>query len=202
MSIAVILLVTLFQSQASNTELNYRITVPPGFIEFSEARATNPDIVDCWAERPSPAVPPLLVMCVVRMRGVLPREAIKREEVPAGSQLVSYPWREFQIQGLRTEDAQNGDSVVALVAQVPLRREAIQLTFAGSVGQEVRADSLMRMTLASLDGETNWLTSGQRSERLARSAGVWVGIGVGLVLVVLWRRRRRAGEEGTPPVQQ
>ena len=190
MPIAVIFLLTLFQSQVSNTELDYRVAVPAGFVEYPEARATNADIVTCWAEQPSPTAQPLLVMCIVRMRGVLPRDAMKREEVPAGSQLVSYRWKGFQIQGLRTQETQNGESVVALVAQVPLRHEAIQLTFAGAVDQEARADSLLRVTLASLDGESNWLTSAQRSERLGRIAGIWIGIGVALVLLVRWRRRR------------
>jgi hypothetical protein len=72
------------------------------------------------------------------------------------------------------------------------RQEAIQLTFAGPADQEARADSLMRVTLASLDGETNWLTSAERSARLGRAAGVWIAIGAALVLVLYLRRRRAA----------
>jgi hypothetical protein len=49
----------------------------------------------------------------------------------------------------------------------------------------------MTATLASLEGQTNWLTSTERSERLGRATGGVLALGV-VVLIALWLRKRRA----------
>ena len=48
----------------------------------------------------------------------------------------------------------------------------------------------MEATLASLEGETNWLTAAERSGRLGRAAGVWIGIAVAAIAILAWRKRR------------
>ena len=50
----------------------------------------------------------------------------------------------------------------------------------------------MTALLATLDGETNWLTDEQRARRLGTAAGLWIGIGVALVAILVWRKRRSA----------
>ena len=47
-------------------------------------------------------------------------------------------------------------------------------------------------TLATLEGETNWLTSTERAGRLGTAAGWWIGIAVALIAVLVWKRRRAA----------
>jgi len=48
----------------------------------------------------------------------------------------------------------------------------------------------MEATLASLEGETNWLTSTERAGRLGTAAGWWIGIAVAVIAVLAWRKRR------------
>jgi hypothetical protein len=182
-------LALLLQTQAKSDELGYRFTLPSGFAAFPEGRAQK-DIVDCWSEATPASARGAMILCVQRMHGVLPREAMRPEDVPATTQLVSYQWKEFDLQGLRSRAVQGGESVFVLVTQVPLRREAVQLFFSGPADQEARGQSLMTETLASLEGESNWLSASERAGRLGTAAGWWIAIAAAVIAVLVWRKRR------------
>jgi len=177
------------ESQVRNAELGYSLTLPEGFTDFPEARSQK-DVVDSWSEATPVSANGALVLLVVRMHGVLPREAMRQEDVPANTQVVSFKWKGFEVSGLRTQASQEGKPVFVLVAQVPLRPEAVQLSVAGPADQETRGQAIMEATLASLEGETNWLTSTERAGRLGTAAGWWIGIAVAVIAVLAWRKRR------------
>src|SRR6266571_4500395 len=73
------------QSQVRNAELGYSLALPEGFTEFPEARAQK-DVVDAWSEATPASANGALVLLVARMHGVLPREAMRQEDVPARSE--------------------------------------------------------------------------------------------------------------------
>jgi len=180
---------TAAQSQVRNAELGYSLTLPDGFTDFPEARSQK-DVVDSWSEATPVSANGALVLLVVRMHGALPREAMRQEDIPANTQVVSFKWKGFDVSGLKTLTTQAGQPVFVLVAQVPLRREAVQLSVAGPADQEARGQAIMEATLASLEGETNWLTSTERAGRLGTIAGWWIGIAVAVIAVLAWRKRR------------
>jgi len=180
---------TAAQSQVRNAELGYSLTLPDGFTDFPEARSQK-DVVDSWSEATPVSANGALVLLVVRMHGALPREAMRQEDIPANTQVVSFKWKGFDVSGLKTLTTQAGLPVFVLVAQVPLRREAVQLSVAGPADQEARGQAIMEATLASLEGETNWLTSTERAGRLGTIAGWWIGIAVAVIAVLAWRKRR------------
>ena len=185
-------LMLLLQTQATNAELGYRFALPSGFTAFPEGLAQK-DMVDCWSEATPVSAHGAMILCVQRMHGVLPREAMRQEDLPASTQLVSFKWKEFDLQGLRSlVSQQGGEHAFVLVTQVPLRREAVQLFLSGPADQEARGQALLSETLASLEGETNWLTSTERAGRLGTAAGWWIGIAVAVIAVLVWRKRRRA----------
>jgi hypothetical protein len=185
------ILVLLSQTQATNAELGYRFVVPSGFTDFPEGRGQK-DMVACWSEATPVSAHGAIILCVQRMHGVLPREAMRQEDLPAGTQLASFKWKEFDLQGLRSLVSQAGEQVFVLVTQVPLRREAVQLFLSGPADQEARGQALLSGTLASLEGESNWLTSTERAGRLGTAAGWWIAIAVAVIAVVVWKRRRAA----------
>jgi hypothetical protein len=180
---------TAGESQVRNAELGYSLTLPEGFTDFPEARSQK-DVVDSWSEATPVSANGALVFLVVRMHGILPREAMRQEDVPANTQVVSFKWKGFDVSGLRTQASQAGKPVFVLVAQVPLRPEAVQLSVAGPADQETRGQAIMEATLASLEGETNWLTSTERAGRLGNIAGWWIGIAVAVIAILAWRKRR------------
>jgi len=186
------ILVLLSQTQATNAELGYRFALPSGFTAFPEARSQK-DMVDCWSEATPVSTHGAMILCVQRMHGVLPREAMRQQDLPATTQLVSFKWKEFDLQGLRSRVwPQGGEQAFVLVTQVPLRREAVQLFLSGPADQEARGQTLMTEMLASLEGESNWLTSTERAGRLGTAAGWWIGIAVAVIAVLVWRKRRHA----------
>ena len=177
------------ESQVRNTELGYSLTLPAGFTDFPEAR-TQKDVVEAWTEATPVSTNGAVVILVGRMHGTLPREAMRQEDVPANTQVVGFKWKAFDLSGLKTLTTQQGKPVFVLVAQVPLRKEAVQLTVAGPADQAARGQALMEATLASLEGESNWLTSTERAGRLGTAAGWWIGIAVAMIAVLAWRKRR------------
>src|SRR5437764_2940897 len=182
----VALLMMLSQTQTTNAELGYRFAVPSGFTSFPEARSQK-DMVDCWSEATPVSTHGAMILCVQRMHGVLPREAMRQQDLPATTQLVSFKWKEFDLQGLRSlVSPQGGEQAFVLVTQVPLRREAVQLFLSGPADQEARGQTLLTETLASLEGESNWLTSSERAGRLGTAAG---GIAVAVIAILVWRKR-------------
>src|SRR3989442_5713215 len=145
------------QSQVRNAELGYSLTLPEGFTDFPAARSQK-DIVDSWSETAPASANGALVLLVARMHGVLPREAMRQEDVPANTQVVSFKWKGFDVGGLKTLTTQAGQPVFVLVAQVPLRKEAVQLSVAGPADQAGRGQAIMGTTLAALEGGTHLLT--------------------------------------------
>jgi len=180
---------TAARSQVRNAELGYALALPDGFTDFPAARSQK-DVVDAWTETAPVSANGALVLLVARMHGVLPREALRQEDVPANTQVVSFKWKGFDLSGLKTLTTQAGQPVFVLVAQVPLRKEAVQLSVAGPADQAGRGQEIMEATLASLEGETNWLTSTERAGRLGTIAGWWIGIAVAVIAVLAWRKRR------------
>jgi len=176
---------------ATNSDLGYRFTLPDGFIGFPEGRSQR-DVVDCWSELMPYSQNGALVLCVQRMRGRLARGRMKREDMPPTAQLLTYKWKGFEIDGFRADTAQARTPVVILAVQVPLRREAIQLILAGPRDQAQRAEAIMTSTIASLEGETNWLTSTERAGRFGNIVGWVLGIAAGVILIRIWRARQQA----------
>src|SRR2546425_5965115 len=128
---------TAAESQVRNAELGYSLTLPEGFTDFPAARSQK-DIVDAWSETTPASANGALVLLVARMHGVLPREAMRQEDVPANTQVVSFKWKGFDVGGLKTLTPQAGQPVFVLVAQVPVRKDAVQLSVAGPAGQAGR----------------------------------------------------------------
>src|ERR1041384_2979129 len=113
---------------------------------------------------------------------------MKPEDVPASTQLVSFKWKEFDLQGLRSLVSQAGEQGFVLVTQVPLKPEAGELLLSGPPDQEARGQGLMTETPASLEGENNWRTASERAGRLGTAAGWWIGIAVAVTAVLVWRK--------------
>jgi hypothetical protein len=180
---------TTAESQVKNTELGYSLTLPDGFTDFPEARSQK-DVVNSWSEATPVSANGAVVLLVVRMHGTLPREAMRQEDAPANTQVVTFKWKAFDVSGLKTLTSQAGKPVFVLAVQVPLRREAVQLSVAGPADQAARGQAILQVTLASLEGETNWLTSTERAGRLGTAAGWWIGIAVAVIAVLAWRERR------------
>jgi hypothetical protein len=183
--------VAVAASQVKNAEFGYTLTLPEGFQDYPEGRSQK-DVVDSWTETAPVSEHGGVILFVQRMHGVLPREHMRQQDLPATTHLVALKWKGFDIDGLSTQTSKEGIPVFVLASQVPLRREAVQLVVSGPGDQEARGHEMMTAMLATLEGETNWLTSEERAGRLGTAAGWWIFIALAAVVGLWLRKRRRA----------
>lgn len=103
-------------------------------------------------------------------------------------------WKTFDLDLVVGRVSSDNRRFVTLTTQVPLVRQALQLSLMGPADEEPRLATEFQSTLTSLEGESNWLNDRQRSERLGRTVGMLVGalVGGGAVLAVVRRRQRKS----------
>jgi len=100
-------------------------------------------------------------------------------------------WRSFDLDLVTTRAVASGQPVVFIAVQVPLAPKAVQLRFVSRGPNEARLRGEVELILATLDGRSNWLTDGERSERLGRVVGSILGGGIVIAVMIAVRRRRR-----------
>ena len=202
MLLAQLLLGAMLQVPVTNDTLGYRFTVPEGFVDFPEGRGNNRNMIDCWAEERPDAAGAALILCVSRLGLTIGTDTLEAKDLPANARRVRYTWGEFDLHGYVFPVQRGDEQLSVLTVQIPLRKEAVQLTIGGLPEDEARADSLMRVTLASLQGESNWLTRSQRAEKLGEVVGYWLSAAIGIaVLTWIYRRRKRAASARRPPAR-
>lgn len=116
--------VLLLLQATANAELGYVMSLPDDFVAVPAVGVTSPDVIGCWAGDNH------ILLCVQRMHAVLGREHLKPADLPPRSQLMTVKWNGLDIDAIRTDTAQGGGAITVYTAQVPLRREAIQVVAA------------------------------------------------------------------------
>jgi len=182
----------LILQATSNTELGYVMSLPDGFVAIPAEFAGGRDVVGCWAGEGSQSSRGAFVLCVQRMHATLGREHLKSTDLPAKSQLLTVRWKGLDIDAIRTDTGQTGTPITVYTAQVPLRREAIQVIVAGPSARATEALAILNSVLRSLKGETNWLSSTERAGRMGTIVGWVIGIAIGVLIVRMVLSRRRA----------
>jgi hypothetical protein len=182
----------LLLQAASNAELGYVMSLPEGFVSIPAEFAGGRDVVGCWAGEGSQSSQGAFFLCVQRMHATLGREHLKSTDLPAKSQLLTVRWNGLDIDAIRTDTGQTGTAITVYTAQVPLRREAIQVIVAGPSARATEALAVLNSVLGSLKGETNWLSSAERAGRMGTIVGWVIGIAIGLLIVRKVVTRRRA----------
>ena len=132
-------------------------------------------------------------------------EAAAKESAAASGVSVSdfryakTKWGEHELDEVFSRASGNGLEAVSLTVQVPLKREAIQLVMIGSAGDEAQLRGEFRAVLASLEGESSWLTEAERDRKLGEGVGRLVGFSLPVLGVAVWalvrlvlKRRRTA----------
>jgi hypothetical protein len=188
----------LLLQAASNADLGYVMSLPDGFVAMPADFAGGRDIVGCWAGEGSgsgsrsQSSRGAFVLCVQRMHATLGREHLKSSDLPAKSQLLTVRWNGVDIDAIRTDTSQAGTPLTVYTAQVPLRKEAIQVVVAGPTARATEALAILHSVLGSLKGETNWLSPTERAGRMGTIVGWVLGIAIGLIIARMVVTRRRA----------
>lgn len=193
LGIASMLVVTpLIAGEFSHTQLGLRFRVPDDFVEVPEREQGA--IVFAFT-RPANNLQVSDVILVKRLGGVLERERPDPKELSEkapGATITTEKWKEFEINVSRIPQKVDDVQLVTIVAEVPLKREAVQIGVGGDASREDEFKSILRSILATVEGETNWLTWSERGERLGKLVmQVVVPVVVGIGFVLWWAIRRR-----------
>ena len=190
----------LFQSRASadvvveQSELGFSLTLPDGFERITDQENSS-DFVRVYRQR-SAGQPLAAVFSIERLHGTLPRLDIEKAHANPKLDISTERWNDLDILVARASEVIDGVPAIILNAQIPLKPEAIQLKIVGPATQESRIKDLLRSTLGTLKGETNWLNNEQRSQRLQEGMqrlGITVVIlaALAILVVMAFRKMRR-----------
>ncbi len=185
-----------------DAEHGFSFTVPDGFTDDPQGRGPDTTYVFVRGKADEPSFTQLKIL---QMHGVLGRgshdrekaERLSREALRAkGLELTDFDlrkltWKSFDIEVFVVHVA-GTDKKLILVADVPLKPEAIQIALAGPSSDEARLTAELQAVLASLDGPTNWKTDDERILALAKLIGMAVGALVGVWWLPRLRKRLMA----------
>jgi len=175
-------------------KLNFTLTLPEGFKDFPEAKEAQ-GLAYSFIQG-TPGTQDFTIVGVKPMGGIIGREALQKKDLPhfdgVTFDLRREKWKSFDIDVMVGTARQEDLGVFVTVAQVPLKKEAIQLTVAGPEARKTQVLAMLRTLLASLDGPSNWLSDAERSMRLGKIAGGLLGaLAIAGVTIWLSLRKRR-----------
>jgi len=175
-------------------KLNFTLTLPEGFKDFPEAKEAQ-GLAYSFIQG-TPGTQDFTIVGVKPMGGIIGREALQKKDLPhfdgVTFDLRREKWKSFDIDVMVGTARQEDLGVFVTVAQVPLKKEAIQVTVAGPEARKTQVLAMLRTLLASLDGPSNWLTDAERSMRLGKIAGGLLGaLAIAGVTIWLSLRKRR-----------
>jgi hypothetical protein len=173
-------------------KLNFTLTLPDGFKDFPEAKEQQ-GLAYSFLQG-TPGTQDFTIVGIKGMGGIIGREALQKKDLPhfdgVTFDLRREKWKSFDIDVMVGTARQGDVGVFVTVAQVPLKKEAIQVTVAGPEARKAQVLAMLRTLLASLDGPSNWLTDAERSFRLGKIAGGLVGA-LAFAGVIIWLSLRK-----------
>jgi hypothetical protein len=182
---------SLAAQDINDTRYSFTARMPAGFQAWpSSRRMPSASTIYCYYLGDLNDDQPEVVIGIEHLGGVIGREKLDGKSIPPGLpttnvSMETETWKEFEINVFSMQMNTNGYLVHGYSAQVPLKKEAIQINIAGLESRRAEIREYLRFVLANLDGESNWLTG---SERIAKLAGGLLGLGlfVGFIVLVIY----------------
>ncbi len=115
-------------------------------------------------------------------------------------------WKSHTIRKAKAGMELNGERIVVLIVQVPLKPEAISINVAGAESNQEELSTLLLGVLASLDGESNWVSENGEStteemknakKAITRDLYLCLLVPVAIVVAIYIRRQSRRDQAST-----
>jgi hypothetical protein len=192
-------------------QFGFMVTIPDAFQDFPPGK-NRPDVLYSFI-RPSANGKKNVNIIIDRMNGTIdhkpmPPEAIEavRTTFPAESTVgvCRRKWKGYTVEGIEGTLPLGNIKVISRQVQIPLRREAVQLTVAGPNTADQEISEVLDQLLVSLHGESNWdLCSGRKlstSERIVSGlkALLYLVATIGIAILIakaVSRRLRQKNKE-------
>jgi lipoprotein NlpI len=177
---------------------SFRLTIPAG---YSRAPVVPPNAAYAFTRTIEDRPDSVFALSLEVLRGMIrrdkPSEAdvalLARTHLPPGATFVlrKEKWGEFDIDLMETRMHQNGLDLITLVVQVPLAPQALQIAAAGPAALESKVHADLLQVLSSVEGQSSWLTEGERTLALATGLPTLIGwvlfVVYGLLVLILFR---------------
>lgn len=185
-------------ARVEDPDLGFTLDIPEGFEPDPAILGADRDFVHAFA-KDDPAGGFSTIIVIERMRGTIGRERLDPAKLPPGfkGKLFTAKWNGFDVEATEVPEELNGVPTINYNAQVPLKREAIQLRVVGPQSKVKELRALLDQLLDGLKGETNWTTppAPPAASRATGRGRFIVGLlacaaACAVILWLLMRRRR------------
>jgi hypothetical protein len=156
----------------SHKQLGLRLTVPDGFVQTPDH--VQGKVIYAFQRPPKEGREVGTLILVSRLGGVLDRKKPDPQQIAAENPQVTFTtekWKSFDVDVSRVPEQIGEVQTVTFNVLVPLMPEAIQIAVVDEARDEEELRGILRELLANLEGNSNWLTEEERSERLGRGIG-------------------------------
>ena len=170
---------------------SWRLAVPEGFHRI----ALDKDTVIAAFKKDNPADATGRVIILVDLGAPIGREPLEIPPEKKDSLIVSrYAWKSFTVEAVDVVEEMDGVKLLTINAQVPIAPKAIEVKLFGLLAQRAQLQDDMKATLAGLDGNTNWLSGGQRIWLIITGSIklVFVSVLLSIPIIYVIRKRVRA----------
>ena len=150
-----------FALEVSAPDNSWHLTVPEGFA----ASPLPPGKVLAAFAKPGADGAVSRAIVLEDLGATLSRKPLDKNALPANEAtavLSRAEWKSFPVDVIEVTEPVNGVPWLMLNAHIPLKPKAVQVKVSGPAERQADVRALLTTTLAGLDGETNWLTGGQR----------------------------------------
>jgi hypothetical protein len=147
---------SLAAEELVDNDLGFSLVIPDRFTASPEALGVDEDIVHAFTS--GDPQNGYIMLFIEKLGGTIGRELVKREDLPEefSGRVATTRWKEFDVSVVYILETADDVSFVTLNAQIPLRRQAIQVKLFGPAEREAEMTELLDELLANLEGETNW----------------------------------------------
>ena len=136
----------------AGTEQGFQLKLPAGF--EVHAAGIQGDVTHAYVR--GAGTETFELVQVQRLRGKIGKECAPADKVPKGVLQFKESWKGHSLCGMRMVVTEQGNPIVTLMVEVPLKREAIHLYVAGFQSREETLKVLLKDVLKELSGESNW----------------------------------------------
>jgi len=138
-----------------DAELGFALELPPGYRAMPAA--SLPKVYRYGYLKPGVGEPNSVLMVKGLGGTLLPGEHLTVAQLPAGKNLtvVPFSWRGLAVDGIRVPEKADSGEYVTFNVQIPLKRQAIQISFGGPAASEALLKVRAGQVLSTLDGKIN-----------------------------------------------
>ncbi len=174
----------------TDKQFHFTMTVPGGFVRWNHPEPTPVTIHD-FIRYPATADDNPIILRIERLEGTIP-DGDHLKDLPGLEQMRgktwTHPWRDIEVDIMEVEHGFGPWKASGFIAQMPLKREAVQIIITGPTAKRTELKALLYEIVEDFEGETNWKAGGSQ-ERERRFKTTYITLFAVMViggLIGLW----------------